>query len=156
VKPQLSEANDRAIQVRRADQDSLQALRLDEISTTHQLASVEAVIDTLYLPEIRRHTLLRDSLLEVLRAAEVSLPFLEASIDTAITRIESIDGRIEEARSAVEQREREIEETRRRTAALRESLLTVTEEQDALTDRLYRLQHPEEFDRARDLVPPAR
>jgi FtsZ-binding cell division protein ZapB len=156
VKPQLSETNERVKQVRRSGQDSLQVLRLDEISTTHKLASVEAVIDTFYLPAFRRHAFLLDSLLEVRRAAAASAPPLEASIDTAVTRIESIDARIGEARVAVEQKEREIDETRRQTAALRDSLLALTDEQDVLRDRLYRLQHPEEFDRARDLVPPAR
>ncbi len=156
VGPQVADSKDSENRILSAQNEQLELLQAEYRSVDNERLSVLDVIDTLYVPEIRWTTHLRDSLKAVRLQIESAFPMMEAQIETLNVKLLALQAPLEEVSETIQLRNSEIESYRARIGALRDSISNLTHEQEALADRLYRLEHPEEFDRSRALISPGR
>lgn len=154
VSPHVADSEDAVNRIKKLEQDKLEELDALHITEDNRLFAIEATIDTLYLPELQWNTRTRDSLRAVRTDIESQFPLLERQIANLTEQIDALQEPIREAELEKQQREQEIEQYKASIETLRDSLSSLVDEQEALNDRLYRLQHPEEFDRSRGLIDP--
>jgi chromosome segregation ATPase len=156
VSPHVADSQDAVNRIKKMEQDKLEELEALHLTESNRLYAVEMTIDTLYLPEVQWSTRTRDSLRTVRGEIESRFPLLETQIANLTQQIGALQDPIQEAKLAQAQKEKEIEGYKASIEALRDSLSGLMNEHEALGDRLYRLQHPEEFDRSRGLIDPRR
>ncbi len=156
VSPQISDSRSAVNKIKAAQTEQEEQLGAEWRSVDNERLSVRSVIDTLYLPEVEWHTRLLDSLRAVRLQIASAFPMMEAQIETLTVRLQALQSPLEKVTGYIQQTNAEIESYRNKIGVLRDSIGTLTNEQEALADRLYRLQHPEEFDRSRALISPTR
>jgi chromosome segregation ATPase len=97
-----------------------------------------------------------DSLRAVRSEIESSFPLLEGQIENLSGQLLALQQPMEETQLGVEQRRGEITQYQASMVALKDSLKVLAREQEALDDRLDRLQNPDKYDRTRALISPGR
>lgn len=156
VTPHVADSKSRANRILKYQQDKLDELNAEWTTVDNEWYVVESTIDTTYMPNYEWHVRTRDSLMSVRQEIESQFPLVETQIATLKGQLEELRGPLLEVSEQKTQIEGKITDLRESIATFRDSLATLAQEQDALSDRLYRLQHPEEFDRSRALVSPGR
>lgn len=156
VRPHIADSQDAVNRIKKLEQDKLEELDALYFTDGSRLTTIDQTTDTLYLKEVQWSTRTLDSLRAVRTEIESRFPLLETQIANLTQQIDALQEPIREAKLAQAQKEKEIETYKANIEALRDSLSGLLNEQEALGDRLYRLQHPEEFDRSRGLIDPRR
>ncbi len=156
VSPYVADAESAVNKIKKAEADRLEELDAEFLTRENELFAVEMSIDTLTVPEYEWAKSTHDSLVAVRRGIEQTFPTLEAGIARLTEQLEELKEPLEQATLNKAEAERAIDEHTSNIAALQDSITTLGQEQQTLRDRLYRLEHPEEFDRTRGLIDPGR
>jgi len=156
VTPYEADAQNAINKIHRFEVDRLEELDAEYTTKDNERFAVEAMIDTLALPELDWATATLDSLHSVRSGIEATFPTLEQGIAMLTGQLEALQDPLREAQLTKETTEREIVDYRASIETLRDSVTVLLQRQEALKDRLYRLENPQEFDRTRALISPGR
>jgi peptidoglycan hydrolase CwlO-like protein len=156
VSPYVADTENAINHIIKFKSDRLQELQAEYITADNELFAVEQVIDTLFVPEVEWHENVLDSLRAVRSEIESSFPLLEGQIENLSGQLLALQQPMEETQLGVEQRRGEITQYQASMVALKDSLKVLAREQEALDDRLDRLQNPDKYDRTRALISPGR
>jgi len=154
VNPYVADSENDINKILKFKSDRMQQLQAEYGTAESELYAVEQTIDTLFVPELEWHDRQLDSLQTVRQDIESSFPLLERQIGTLNEQLLALEDPLNESSQLKVQRGTEIQMHRDNIGTLRDSLQTLILEQEALDDRLDRLENPDKYDRSRGLISP--